>query len=87
MIPTLEKTNYDALKKQKDDLINNIAKNFDDLDPDGRKTWGTISEKLFPAVRELFSSLIDTMEKNEKALFETIEKQRQASTQQALNSQ
>lgn len=86
MTPIPEKTNYDSLKKQKDDLINNIVSNFDDFDQEGRRTWNNISSRLFPAVRDLFSSLIETMEKNEKALLQIIEQQRKTISQQALDT-
>ena len=71
------------LKKRKDELINDITKSFEESD---REIWGKVSVKLFPAVRDLFSSLIDSMEKNENALLEIIEQQRQTIAQQALNS-
>ena len=85
MVTAPAKTNFKDLKKQKDDLISNIAKSFDDLDAESRKTWADVSNRLFPAVKDLFSSLIDSMEKNENALFEIIEQQRQIIAQQALN--
>jgi hypothetical protein len=86
MIPTLAKTDFSSLKSQKDNLIDDIVeRGFGDFDPEGKKTWKGISDRLFPAVKDLFSSLIDSMEKNENALHKIIEQQRQTITQQGLN--
>lgn len=83
MITSLSKTNFADLKKRKDELINDITKSFEESD---REIWGKVSVKLFPVVRDLFSSLIDSIEKNEGALLEIIEQQRQTIAQQALNN-
>ena len=86
MIPTLTKTDFKSLKSQKDSLIDDIVEQgFGDFDDEGKKTWKGISDRLFPAVKDLFSSLIDSMEKNENALREIIKQQGQMIAQLGLN--
>ena len=84
MIPTLEKTNFSAIRSEKDKLIESIKNGFEsDQEKD---IWGKVADKLFPPVVSLFSSLIDSMEKNENALHAIINQQQQALSQQNLNN-
>jgi hypothetical protein len=85
MIPTPEKTNFDLIKSKKDKLIENIKNGFGS--DEEKEIWGKVTDKLFPAVTDLFSSLIDLIEKNDNILREIINQQQQASTLQSLNEQ